>query len=246
MTIVACMPVSIDVTIHITHQSESKTEVEEYCPPVLESFPIPEVVKASVVNIPTIGDEIKSVEDFELRMNQYELEHTNKSTPYIFSVFNPKSKSEEATVKFVERFYKTSIDEFNKYGQPPSVKLAQGLIESDRGRSWLVENANAYFGIKCIAKKCKKGHCVNRHDDDPYDRFHKYNTAWESFRHHSIFLQRKNYNKCRKLKDYKSWCRCLKERGYATKKTYAEDLIHTIEKYKLYEFDNLDNSYFKD
>lgn len=41
------------------------------------------------------------------------------------------------------------------------------------------------------------------------------------------------------MKDYRAWAHGLKKAGYATNPQYAHILINRIEKYKLYEFDNI-------
>lgn len=38
-------------------------------------------------------------------------------------------------------------------------------------------------------------------------------------------------------KNYKAWAYGLKKLGYATSRTYAEDLIRLIEKYDLHKYD---------
>jgi flagellum-specific peptidoglycan hydrolase FlgJ len=43
--------------------------------------------------------------------------------------------------------------------------------------------------------------------------------------------------KVNKKSNYKQWAKALKRAGYATKRTYAEDLIAIIEKYELYQYD---------
>jgi hypothetical protein len=159
------------------------------------------------------------------------------SEPFVFSDFKPADDDERAVVSYIERFEETAKSEAKKYGQPASVALAQGIHESDAGRSRLAVKANNHFGEKCFSKSCKKGHCMNFADDHWKDFFKKFDTAWSSWRSHSKFLQRDRYKPCHKEKDWKGWCRCLKKQGYATDKSYDAKLIKTIEKYKLYDFD---------
>lgn len=76
-------------------------------------------------------------------------------------------------------------------------------------------------------------------DDGHKDFFRKYNSSWDSFRDHSIFLSRKRYRHLKELgaDDYVGWARGLKAAGYATDKRYAEKLIQIIEAFQLYELD---------
>ena len=146
-----------------------------------------------------------------------------------------KKKKQEA---YVKRFAEIAQTEMHKYGIPASIKLAQGLIESNAGDSRLSVNNNNHFGMKCFSRKCKKGHCSNFTDDSHKDFFRVYSSAWESYRAHSIMLNGDRYRHLQKLgKDYKSWAKGLKKAGYATDKQYAEKLIQLIEDLHLDRFD---------
>jgi len=141
---------------------------------------------------------------------------------------------------YVVRFAEVARSEMRKYGIPASITLAQGLIESNAGESRLSKENNNHFGMKCFSKKCSKDHCSNFTDDSHKDFFRKYETAWESYRAHSIMLGGDRYKHLKKLKisDYKGWANGLKKAGYATDKNYAKKLIHIIEEMELYKFDN--------
>lgn len=142
---------------------------------------------------------------------------------------------------FIKRFAKVAVAEHHKYGIPASVKMAQAIFESQDGTSTLARKHNAYFGIKCFSKTCKKGHCSNHKDDTAKDMFRNYPNAWTSFRAHSTFLKEGAHY--RKLftygDDYVKWAHGLKKAGYATDEEYAEKLIKLIEANKLYLLDRL-------
>lgn len=141
--------------------------------------------------------------------------------------------------KYIERFSEVAQTEMTKYGIPASIILAQGLLESQAGKSPLAKEANNHFGIKCFSKKCKKGHCKNFSDDHHKDFFRTYASAWESFRAHSLFLQKDRYKHLLELEktDYKNWAKGLKKAGYATDPNYANKLIRLIENLELNKFD---------
>ncbi len=146
-----------------------------------------------------------------------------------------KKKKQEA---YVKRFAKVAQAEMKKYKIPASIKLAQGLIESNAGDSRLSRKNNNHFGMKCFSKKCKKGHCSNFTDDSHKDFFRVYNTSWESYRAHSHLLNGKRYKHLKGLgNNYKAWAHGLKKAGYATDKRYAEKLIQLIERLKLDRYD---------
>lgn len=139
---------------------------------------------------------------------------------------------------YIAKYYKTAVEEMRKFGIPASITLAQGLLESNAGQSKLAKYNNNHFGIKCFSQRCKAGHCTNSADDSHKDFFLKYNSAWASYRAHSKLLTGAYYRACFTCgKDYRCWAKKLKERGYATSKTYDTDLIRIIE---LYELDKLD------
>ena len=136
---------------------------------------------------------------------------------------------------YVKRFSKVAQTEQKKYGIPASITLAQGILESGVGKSKLASKHNNHFGIKCWCRG-SDADCVPFADDSRTDRFKKYSTAWMSYRHHSQFVSRMRL-KLKPDANYKQWAKALKRAGYATKRTYAEDLIATIERYDLDRFD---------
>ncbi|NUQ22696.1 MAG: glucosaminidase domain-containing protein [Saprospiraceae bacterium] len=158
--------------------------------------------------------------------------------------FNAADGSERALKRqkqlaYVERFHKVAQTEMLKFGIPASITLAQGLLESNVGESKLASNNNNHFGIKCFSRRCPKGHCSNYTDDSHKDFFRKYQSPWESYRAHSILLQKDRYKPLYELgrKDYRNWAHGLKKAGYATDAQYAEKLIATIQDLGLNQYD---------
>lgn len=152
----------------------------------------------------------------------------------------PLTEMQKRQLTYVQRFGKVAQEEMKKYGIPASITLAQGLLETNAGKSPLATKNNNHFGLKCFSKKCGKGHCSNFSDDSHKDFFRKYNTAWESFRAHSKLLQSKRYRPLYNFdkNDYKAWANGLKKAGYATDKQYAQKLIKLIEELELYQWDS--------
>lgn len=142
---------------------------------------------------------------------------------------------------YISQYKDVAIREMNQYGIPASIKLAQALLESGNGNSYLAREANNHFGIKCGGTW--NGKSVTRADDNPNDCFRVYTNAEESFRDHSQFLLRKRYEQLFTLdrNDYKGWARGLKSAGYATNPRYAELLIDLIERYELYRYDSTES-----
>jgi flagellum-specific peptidoglycan hydrolase FlgJ len=140
---------------------------------------------------------------------------------------------------YIKKYVTVAVEEMKAYGIPASITLAQGLLESNAGDSRLATDANNHFGIKCFSRSCQKGHCKNYTDDTHKDFFRTYPSIWESYRSHSLFLQRNRYKHLLKLskKDYKGWAHGLKKAGYATDKRYAYKLISLIETLNLHQYD---------
>ena len=140
-------------------------------------------------------------------------------------------------ISYIEQFKDIAIEEMYRYGIPASIKLAQAILESGNGKSYLATRANNHFGIKCGGSW--SGKSVKRPDDTSRDCFRVYSNPEESFRDHSQFLLRKRYEKLFMLKkdDYKGWARGLKEAGYATNPRYPQLLIDLIERYNLHQYD---------
>ncbi len=125
-----------------------------------------------------------------------------------------------------------------KTGIPASIKLAQGMLESNYGNSTLATEANNHFGIKCHSDW--KGRRIYHDDDRKNECFRKYDNPIESFHDHSEFItksRRYNFLFDYETTDYKAWAKGLKKAGYATSPTYARKLIEMIERYKLYNYD---------
>ncbi|MBO4849550.1 MAG: glucosaminidase domain-containing protein [Prevotella sp.] len=140
---------------------------------------------------------------------------------------------------YIDQYKDIAIEEMMTYRIPASITLAQGLLESGAGKSYLSTRGNNHFGIKCNGWTGK----TIRHDDDKkQEKFRAYDSARESYEDHSKFLAyRERYKKLFDLKttDYVGWANGLKECGYATNPQYAQRLISIIETYKLYQYDTM-------
>ena len=138
---------------------------------------------------------------------------------------------------YIDRYKEIAIDQMHRYRIPASITLAQGLLESNAGRSTLATEANNHFGIKVGGSW--KGPYVLRNDDAPNEKFRKYRSAAESFEDHSKFLQGPRYQGLFRLSitDYRGWAHGLKAAGYATNPRYAQSLISIIERFGLAQFD---------
>ena len=140
---------------------------------------------------------------------------------------------------YVDTYKDLAISEMKRTGIPASITLAQGMIESDYGRSRLATEANNHFGIKCHSDWT--GPSIKHHDDRRNECFRKYRKPEESYYDHSDFLtSASRYRFLFELdqKDYKGWAKGLKKAGYATNPDYANMLIRKIEENELWRYDS--------
>ena len=174
---------------------------------------------------------------------------TDKVCKYnkVFSIFNKKSAIGAVFVLFfsllglaqtrtqreyIERWAPLAIEHQRLHGIPASITLAQGLLESAAGTSYLATEGNNHFGIKC--------HRAWRLDSifSGSSCYRRYATPEESFNDHSLFLKGSRYGALFELSvdDYAGWARGLKSCGYATDPTYDTKLISIIEQCDLNRF----------
>ena len=153
----------------------------------------------------------------------------------------PPMSTQEARIGYIGRFKRIAIGEMERTGVPASIKLAQGLLESDAGRSTLSSGYNNHFGIKCHSTW--QGERFYKEDDDidPLTGqlikscFRVYKNADESFIAHSEFLRDpakvNRYGSLFQLQrtDYVGWAQGLQRAGYATAQDYGDKLIKLIQ-----------------
>jgi hypothetical protein len=137
---------------------------------------------------------------------------------------------------YIDMYRPLAIQEMQRTGVPAAIKIAQGILETEAGKSKLVKSSNNHFGIKC--KSNWNGERVYHDDDEKGECFRKYTSPEDSYRDHSDFLKlQPRYSSLFQLDpmDYKSWAYGLKSAGYATNPKYPETLIRLIETYRLDE-----------
>lgn len=179
-----------------------------------------------------------------------------RMTRYIFSIglvllfLLPEmaSANKKLLDNYISSYKFIAISEMKRTGIPASIKLAQGILESDMGRSPLATLANNHFGIKCGGNW--EGEVYFKHDDDKDEKgqiiescFRAFDSAQESYVAHSEFLRDPNkksrYGFLFDLgsQDYEGWANGLKFAGYATDPQYPAKLIKLIETHQLYLLD---------
>lgn len=142
----------------------------------------------------------------------------------------------EAQDAFVRRFARVAIAERKRYGIPTSFILAHGLLQSQAGYDLRVTRGNNYFGIPCTpdwrgATIEVDGTC-----------YRAYETAWMSFRDHSLFLTQGPYKLAKRPDslDFAGWIESLKASGYPFPSGLPDAMQQLIEDIPLSVLDEQD------
>lgn len=147
------------------------------------------------------------------------------------------SQKAEFVMEYINTYKQLAVEEMIRTGVPASIKLAQGIHETEAGHSDLVTRSNNHFGIKC--KTGWQGDKVYHDDDARGECFRSYNSPIDSYMDHSNFLKNSpRYATLFQLDptDYKAWAYGLKKAGYATNIKYSQILIRLIEQYNLQQY----------
>ncbi len=150
----------------------------------------------------------------------------------------PSGTTQSYVTDYLNKYNALAVSEMKRTGIPASITLAQGMLESDYGRSTLAVKGNNHFGIKCHNNW--RGARIYHDDNRRGECFRAYTSAEESYRDHSEFLV--NGSRYRDLfslssTDYRGWAHGLKKAGYATDPNYAQLLIRKIDQYGLHDYD---------
>ncbi|MFI3248203.1 MAG: glucosaminidase domain-containing protein [Rikenellaceae bacterium] len=140
--------------------------------------------------------------------------------------------------EYIARYKHIAIEHQRYYGIPASITMAQGILESDSGNSYLAKGSNNHFGIKC--KSNWTGRTFTHTDDAPDECFRAYDSVEASYEDHAEFLDSSpRYDSLFRFDptDYRSWARGLKGAGYATAPDYTARLVKLIEDNNLYMLD---------
>ena len=68
-----------------------------------------------------------------------------------------------ARKEYITSYSNIAIAQMKKHKIPASITLAQGILESGSGNSYLARSSNNHFGIKCGSQWKGK---ISYHDDD--------------------------------------------------------------------------------
>ena len=162
---------------------------------------------------------------------------------------------------FIQKICGYAISDMKENGVLASVTIAQAILESSWGTSELAENANNYFGMKCSLSSNSWGSVWDRVSKytkvtNEQDEAGKTNTIKADFRaypdiemsikDHSLYLvgamngTEHRYCGIANEKDYRKAVEIIKAGGYATDINYVSKICSIIEKYKLTQYDEME------
>lgn len=134
---------------------------------------------------------------------------------------------------FIQRFGRVAKAEQEKFGIPASIVLGNALLISKSGESMQVKLGLNFFGLICSDDwKGEKGEIEGQ-------CYRYYESAWMSFRDHSLFLTTGKFSGMRELKNagYTEWAEALEEAGYHPFPNYSAQVLRVIREYQLEKWD---------
>lgn len=145
---------------------------------------------------------------------------------------------------FIEDIKDYAIKDYATSKVLPSITIAQAILESGWGKSYLATEGKNLFGIK---KGNWRGQTITLPTKEYVNNmwitvnadFRKYENYGQSIKDHSELLQKRWYSKVIQANNYKTMANALYECGYATDPNYANKLIQIIEENKLQRFDKV-------
>ncbi len=99
--------------------------------------------KSRYMKAPEVSDEPR-VENTTIKV-----ERIARADDLINELRGRKPHLSKSTGDYIEEYNDIAIAEMLRFKIPASVTLAQGILESNSGRSRLTVNANNHFGVKC-------------------------------------------------------------------------------------------------
>lgn len=167
--------------------------------------------------------------------------HVKRITAILFILvgyaFPALAQKEQDILDYIATYKDLAIREMQRTGVPAAIKLAQGIHETQAGKSDLVLRSNNHFGIKC--KSTWTGDKVYHDDDARGECFRRYARPEDSYMDHSDFLKSNGrYAFLFKLNptDFEGWAYGLRQAGYATNIRYSQILISLIRNYNLEDY----------
>ncbi|GAB3311822.1 glucosaminidase domain-containing protein [Epidermidibacterium keratini] len=152
-----------------------------------------------------------------------------------------------AKEEFIAYAAEAAQDSQDEYGVPPSVAMAQAILESDWGSSKLTREGFAFFGIKCNGQSPHASGCTELPTTECDDAgcqkvlasFRTYDSPEDSFADYGYLLSSTSRYKAAfdHTGDPKLFAVAVANAGYATDPEYSSKVIGLMDEYNLYQYD---------
>ena len=134
---------------------------------------------------------------------------------------------------YIRRFAHVAQAEQAKFGIPASITVASGLLHSAAGTRDMARLGNNHFALPCTSDWTGESGAYN---DACYRH---YESAWTSFRDHSLYLSSGKMKSLARLKgkNYKVWAKALAKLGFSAQSRLDQQLVKIIEQFNLNQLD---------
>jgi len=153
----------------------------------------------------------------------------------ILSIFSAKAQNTEEYIA-TNAYHAQYL--MQKYGLPASIILGVAIHESAAGKSKIARFLNNHFGVK--------GSNTNSEINSSYRDYPSVDSSYTHFV--SFLLSRKYFNVLfgkYNPYDYKNWAYGIQKGGYASSRTWANQVVAIIKKYELFQYDNRPANYLE-
>lgn len=180
------------------------------------------------------------VEASQASVAMYKAAATTNNVDLSTITFSNNAKSQA----FIQSVAQGAINGWHTYQVLPSVTVAQAILESGWGSSYLSTAAHNLFGIKGSYNgnsiRLQTREVYNGQSVYIYDNFRAYANNDQSVEDHGAFLnQNSRYHNLLGDTSYVSVANKLRADGYATDPNYASALINLVQTYGLDRLDSI-------
>lgn len=141
------------------------------------------------------------------------------------------ASAQNSAIRYIEKHKDDAIRLMEEHQVPASIILAVAMHESANGTSQIARHLNNHFGMKGknTSTKIRSSYRGYESVESSYNDFISLLKRKRQFS--SMFDKYSHW-------DYKNWVWGIQRGGYAASRTWGSQVMATINKYKLYKFDN--------
>lgn len=139
--------------------------------------------------------------------------------------------AQTSSSRYIQNYKDEAVKLMHEHGVPASIILAVAMHESANGTSLIARHLNNHFGMKGKnnSTKIKSSYRGYESVESSYEDFISLLKRKRQFS--SMFDKYSHW-------DYKNWVWGIQRGGYAASRTWGSQVMGTIKKFKLYEFDD--------